>query len=536
MTISGSGNISSSNADWNPSITPNMDKKSVPPDKEVGAQGELISGLGADYAVESNLGASKFRKTQNRHSSSARDRLKGTPSRSSASVRGFLQGFGTRASRISARRAEAAGEGASMLPSDLEMVNVKKNRISPEMQGFFLEASGFANQSFSTRGLKEESLGLTHLNGIEGVTNLVALTGPVRKAVNTDDSIVNAWTVSRLGGEMVSRLLDPNAESSSLLRRAALLTHEGTIDLADLETLAELSYFKDVEEMTTPKGDYTKDLFSMQWADDIEGQKLEKETMSEAEASEMIAQMMASVMTSGSPVVVFTPLGQNDVITKFPAPRISGTLAFVYTDDQLKIGAQSDKGSEMVSQSMNFSETLRVDFSTELGKEAINRFPLDIPAEQNNSASFGFLSHIAEAVPSSSEQGWSFSGDLSDQTQSSIVSSAYLFSSNQGMALMALSPRSMDDYEKALEFHKGPGGPPDPLIYQYRNIAVDPAIVLNPPKVFASSSKLQVQGKPETASVHDDGGGASSGDRHDEEQKENKPSDKDGAGEMTSEV
>ena len=91
------------------------------------------------------------------------------------------------------------------------------------------------------------------------------------------------------------------------------------------------------------------------------------------------------------------------------------------------------------------------------------------------------------------------------------VSSAYLFPAERGVAFLAPTPVSLDEYKYEIDHHKGPGGPPDPLIYQYRNVAIDPPLVLRPPQPFTYSSRFVVQGKPEASSVHDDGGGFSGG-------------------------
>lgn len=59
------------------------------------------------------------------------------------------------------------------------------------------------------------------------------------------------------------------------------------------------------------------------------------------------------------------------------------------------------------------------------------------------------------------------------------------------------------------------------MIYQYRNVAVDPAIIFQSPSPFSVSSRFSVQGKPEAVAVYnDDQEEAAGGNRDSDEGKD----------------
>ncbi|EPP37159.1 hypothetical protein CP8484711_1042A, partial [Chlamydia psittaci 84-8471/1] len=142
MAISGNSSISPPGPDkWDPAIMGKQPESLSGPKESIFSETKeasvkkqeamIQSGASANYETELQINEGKYRKALEQASSSPKSKLRGAFSKVRASVQGFLSGFGTRASRISARRAEADGEGRSMLPSDMEMVSKKGNRISP---------------------------------------------------------------------------------------------------------------------------------------------------------------------------------------------------------------------------------------------------------------------------------------------------------------------------------------------------------------------------------------------------------------------
>lgn len=102
-----------------------------------------------------------------------------------------------------------------------------------------------------------------------------------------------------------------------------------------------------------------------------------------------------------------------------------------------------------------------------------------------------------------------------------VIHSAYHFFTERGSSLLIAPPVSTSSYRHLLQEHKGPGAPPDPLIYQYRNVAIDPPLILRSPQSFASAEKISIQAKPEIAPVHDDDS------RQQQEDSSDQDSDKD---------
>ncbi|WP_348663998.1 hypothetical protein [Chlamydia vaughanii] len=553
MAISGNSNISPSGPNnWDPSIS-GKQPEPLPGAKESVFSGTkaassskqealVKSGATANYETDLTINEGKYKKTQEKASSSPKSKLRGAFSKVRAGVQGFLSGFGTRASRVSARWAEANGEGRSMLPSDMDIVKKKGNRISPEMQGFYLDASGFTGTSSDISKLSLESLQATSLStpllsaSREDIsaseTSSVASFGSFQMARSVTPETVNSWTVSRLGGEMVSTLLDPNIETSSLLRRASVVGNEGMVDLSNLDQ-ATLS--TDMRSASASKN--TKIIDSGRDAGTVEEITVDasgvlKESAEEAEKKEVssdvlkeqmaLAKMRASLLASGVPVSVYasSESGWASSATSFPPPKISGTISQNYSDTSKHVspGIADSKGDTHFSpleKSMGMVKSLP---TSESRSENSYRFPEDpvsradsmLPSEGASSFS---ETKVAERVffPVPEENPSPEYVASAMDTGSDTISSSYLFSSHQGMALLAPLPRSTSEYKEHLEKKKGPGGPPDPLIYQYRNVSIDPPLVLRPPQPFASSSRFSVQGKPEAASVHDDGGGAGGG-------------------------
>ncbi|EPP35700.1 hypothetical protein CP10139811_0067 [Chlamydia ibidis] len=554
MSISGNNNIGPSNLNnWDPAIVEKQAsalsdsrktefvETSSTSVKKHEAVAESSSGLLANY--ESDLAINKGKYDRAQASTSARSKFRGAFCKIRASLQGFLSGFGTRASRVSARRAMDNGEGMSMLPSTMDMVKKKGNRISPEMQGFYLDASGFGGSSSSIAHVKLENLSSTSFSRHQDtalapitssqLSSIVAFSGQRKDISPITDATVTAWTIERLGGEMVPTLLDPNAETSSLLRRASGIENEGMVDLSDLEH-EHSSTDMSVSRLKGVKSSESKDANKEEAIH--EGSGILEESAREAEKKESrddllkdqmaIAKMMESIVSSNTYGTIYLGSGQSiwsgGSVTQFPAPKISGTIIqSVPKKTHKAVGIESSDPSTVFSPNYN-EDIKRVNYS--VGSERTEneyRFPKEIGTDVftntkqiQSSTQFRSRENISQnfsLVPEKSPLPKYDASAIS--AGSDTISSSYMFLSHQGVSLLAPLPKSNEEYKIDLQKHKGPGAPPDPLIYQYRNVAIDPPLIFNPPKVFASSSRLGIQGKPGAADVHNDAGSNSgSGD------------------------
>ncbi|SGA17453.1 hypothetical protein [Chlamydia abortus] len=552
MAISGNSSISPPGPDkWDPAIMGKQPESLSGPKESIFSetkeasvkQQEAIiqSGASANYETELQINEGKYRKAQEQASFSPKSKLRGAFSKVCASVQGFLSGFGTRASRISARRAEADGEGRSMLPSDMEMVSKKGNRISPEMQGFYLDASGISDSSSDISMLSLESLCSTSLSSLSAPrddisaaeTSAVVSFGAFHTArTSVTESTVNAWTINRLGGEMISTILDPNIETSSLLRRASSVGNEGMIDLSDLENRSLSTDMRAEGSKNTKIIDSGRDAGRVEDLD-LEGSGILETSAKEAEKKESredllkdqlaLAKMMESLLSSGVPTSVYVPFttSWSGGSSSFPPPKFSGTVAQSYHNksEHVPVGISKNPGHtdfSSIDRSRHIVEasSLSIDHSESRYRFPRNPVPEDyLPnLSQDGSASFSALSNTEAVFFPIPEENSSPKYEASAEfTGYDTISSAYLFPAHQGISLLAPLPRSLSEYKDQVEKRKGPGAPPDPLIYQYRNVAIDPPLIFRAPQPFASSSRLGVQGKPEAASVHDDGGGSGGG-------------------------
>ncbi|ACZ33308.1 conserved hypothetical protein [Chlamydia pneumoniae LPCoLN] len=550
MAVSGGGGIqpSSDPGKWNPALQgeqaegPSPLKESIFSETKQASsaakQESLVrSGSTGMYATESQINKAKYRKAQDRSSTSPKSKLKGTFSKMRASVQGFMSGFGSRASRVSAKRASDSGEGTSLLPTEMDVALKKGNRISPEMQGFFLDASGMGGSSSDISQLSLEALKSSAFSGARSLSlsssesSSVASFGSFQKAIEPmSEEKVNAWTVARLGGEMVSSLLDPNVETSSLVRRAMATGNEGMIDLSDLgqeEVSTAMTSPRAVEgkvkvsSSDSPEANPTgiPNSNTLERAEKEAEKQESREQLSEDQM--MLARAMAGLLTGAAPQEVLSNSVWSGPSTVFPPPKFSGTLPTQRSGDKSK---HKSPGIEKSTNHTNFSPLREGTVKSAEVKslphpESMYRFPKDSIVSREEpeavvkestafknpeNSSQNFLPIAEESVfPKESGTGGALGSDA--------VSSSYHFLAQRGVSLLAPLPRATDDYKEKLEAHKGPGGPPDPLIYQYRNVAVEPPIVLRSPQPFSGSSRLSVQGKPEAASVHDDGGGGNSG-------------------------
>ncbi|ANH79075.1 hypothetical protein [Candidatus Chlamydia sanziniae] len=504
-------------------------------------EGLVRSGSTGMYETESQINKAKYRKTQDTTATSTKARLRGAFSKMRASVQGFLSGFGSRASRVSARRAEAKGEGASLLPTDMEVATKKGNRISPEMQRFFLDASGMGGSSSDISMISLESLKSSKFSPLvfneeisaSEASSIASFGSLQRTETPVTEEKTNMWTLVRLGGEMVSFLLDPNVETSALVRRAMFTGNEGMVDISNLDQ-------QEISTAMTPIGLGTKKVkvaFSDSTLDptntqggmgashkttSLENAALQiakKDSQSQLlEDQALLARAMAGILASSTTGTTFTPLGLlgPSSSTKFPAPKFSGTLAYSSKDKPKHKSISIEK----VNTSLHFSSfhkeqrSIRTPSQSSWHTEGRYRFPKKTKSEDifsitkdvvrttefyspdNSSRSF---------LPVSKESITSIRDGFGDVSGNDAISSSYHFLAHRGVSLMAPLQRSIETYTKELEKHKGPGAPPDPLIYQYRNVAVEPPLVLHSPRPFMSSSRFSVQGKPEAATVHDDG-------------------------------
>ncbi|WP_201457150.1 hypothetical protein [Chlamydia sp. 17-3921] len=567
MSISSGGNVSGS-GNIDPAFLgrqedPSIGKKSALSETSSTAiekqEGVVKSGAMASYGTELQVKEAKYRETQKKSSTSSKNRLKGTFSRVKAGVQGFLKGFGSRSSRISARQAEARGEGSSMLPTDMAFAKKKGNRVSPEMMGFFLDSVNMGESSSDISMLSLDSLKSSSLRSyppdenidVSETSSKTSFGSFQRAATPFNEETTNLWTRARLGGEIVSSLLDPNAETSSLVRRSVSAV-EGMLDISNIKK-EEASTA--MEPLSSPYSTRSKNILTTQSSDPepieednktVSSHKLMEDTMKaedkkrsreqQQEDQEMLARAMAGLLlksTSGG-VYVATGSPWSSPSTKFPPPKISGIVS------HRSLSRKSNKVPEEGRKtSSDFSSSRKLGRSTmDIPKEAFHssestyrfsenfRNPDDpFRKEEVKASEFSLsesVSRSSSPVPLDStfprESG--IGGPLGNDA----VSSLYQFDSQRGVSLLAPTLRSVKEYKDLLEEHKGPGGPPDPLVYQYRNISVEPPIIFRSPLPYGGSSRSAIQGKPEASGVHDDGGGR--GGFSNQKQKEERESSK----------
>ena len=543
MSVFGSGNVSPATPDFDPSILMGRQAASTNAAKEASGasqaketsaaeqQALISSGAETDYITDLQQAEGKYKKTLDKTSKSPKAKLKGNFSKVRAGTKGFLIGFGTRASRISARKAEANGEGMSMIPSQMEYVKKKGNRVSPEMQNFYLGASGLWSTTSGVSSITENRLGATSLSAISSVATLhdpvsveklsaseittLASFNPTVRAASLNEQTINAWTEARLGGEMVSTLLDPNIETSSLLRRAPSVGNEGMVDVSDMSNQTASASMEGLVNSV------------VQDPTSLEEEK-KKEQLSLEEMAAM-AKMMAALLSSGQGMAFFVASSTEGLgATQFPEPKFSGTIPHHFAKKERK-GELWEDSSRLGSISFNAQEKTSAVFlpTTSLHEEASYRFPLgeapwdvnELPFAVQHSASFIEQNANTEQdlIQDESTGMISVSAEIVGQDT---ISSAYQFPSHLGMAVLAPIPISTEDYQTIVEHRKGPGGPPDPLIYQYRNVAVDPAIIFTAPSPFSVSSRFSVQGKPEVFAAYDDSQESAGDNRGDKEQEQ----------------
>lgn len=536
MSVSGSGNVSPSGANWDPNIMGKSTDASHEPQEgrslNTFDQGSLttsssqafaLSGAAFDYESEVQINESKYKKTQDK-TLSVKNKLRGQFSKAQASVRGFLSGFGSRASRVSARKAEIKEGGRSYLPSNTEIVNSKGNRISPELRSFYLQASGVNSQpvdiqtlSYRPTAVHSFSSSSFHPVDIQGIDlhSLNALLMASHKTQLHEDTI-NLWLMARLGGEMISILLDPNVETSSLLRRASTVGNES---LDDLVLMSRNSIGSQIARRSLPNEDdgvkqSENSSASTQKTETSEKTEVKKEGKDDASEKLLGLSKMASLLLATPSSETFTPYSLVSVDSgKTFAPVSSSSIIRTFKSKHQPLGIAKRSSQASFYSSTNQQTQVVVRTSEALRMESPYRFPLnqeDVTAVQRRNDVSSFIvvernSDVAYSLPHTSLIYMQYNASAEDLNGEIIISSFH-FSVERGVSLLPEAPVSAQKYLNLLQAHKGPGAPPDPLIYQYRNVSIDPPIILRSLQPFASSSRLQVQGKPEAASVHDDSG------------------------------
>lgn len=425
-----------------------------------------------------------------------------------------------------------------MLPSDMEMVEKKGNRISPEMQRFYLDASGFTSSSLSLPDLSEQGVRSTSFVSplASGrAASLPALFSSMStfyaKHREVTPHVVHSWTEKRLGGEMISKLLDANVETASLLRRSSSILHEGMVDLSDLHNQdlstamqpyaaspqERKSLSSEKENKAEPQQPKVVDTsYSSSLLAKNEEKREENEDMMQEQMA--LARMMTSLLTTGDhstyiPVnAQWSPSG-----TKFPAPKISGSIPKSYGEKgkHSRYHAQRSSSSHQDTESTVSFSSPSFSVHTQAYGEGAYRFPREVVSSGGSVAHYADIQQASYSTSMRGEEEGEVPAEYpplhesipKGLSHSYTVSSSYLFPSQQGTATLAPLSRSMDEYKRQVEKTKGPGAPPDPLIYQYRNVSVDPPLVLRSPQPFLSSSRFVIQGKPEASAVRDDGRG-----------------------------
>ncbi|SPN73475.1 hypothetical protein C10C_0302 [Chlamydia serpentis] len=550
MAVSSGGGIqpSSDPSNWSPALQGKQAPGLSAPEESIFSETTRASSVNEEnlvrsgstgmYATETEINKAKYRKTQDRTSNSPKSRLRSTFSKMRASLQGFMSGFGSRASRVSAKRASDNGEGMSLLPTNMDVATKKGNRISPEMQGFFLDASGFGGSSSDISSLTLNSLqssqfssGISSKSSSSSEASSVVSFGSLQRALMPmNEQKVNAWTAARLGGEMISFLLDPNVETSSLVRRAMATVNEGMVDLSDLareEVSTAMPPFKasqgkvkssssDSSE-SIPEGTQALDSNTLEKAQKEAEKKKSRDDITEDQI--MLARAMASLLVGGKSGEIYSiDSSWFSPSTKFPAPKFSGTISAQSSGDKPKNKSLGIKRKDSQTHFNPIKESKPQNASIENLSHTENRyrFPREQQAsgtvskpQQKESTAFKNPENSSQNFfPVSRQSVLPIASGLGGPLGSDAVSSSYHFLTERGISLLAPTPRSTHEYKDKVEAHKGPGAPPDPLIYQYRNVAVEPPIILRSPQPFSGTSRVSVQGKPEASSVHDDSGGS----------------------------
>ncbi|WP_213319031.1 hypothetical protein [Chlamydiifrater volucris] len=507
-----------------------------------------------EHFSETQLNKRKLEKTHEKMG--AFSKLKQSMNKMKSGMKAFLSGFGSKGASVSMKKAKASGEGTSLIPSDIPESYGKSSDMSPRMMDFYLDASGMPR---SGEGGIEFNPYVTQISSDFGISNpifdhksisledvaasssLFSSSKPVMRPDNPE-LIYSSWTAKRLGGEAISKLIDPNTETSSLLRRSPLLGMDGTIDfvLPDAKTTSSASFSRHLvssdervgeissrgEEVTLETGEAVEELSENEQKKDL-AEKITKEQIENQKAKEKL--LLSAIPPGGFPYVGNTSSFSSGGFYKFRLPKGSGSQnssgvlgkEVHLREDGFDIHKSSGKSKKFSSRVVD-NDALEIEKKEDSWSS--QRFK---HLENTNSSSSNFRykeENFLEHSIAVSGGSISFSRNSSEvplERTSAITCSSYLFSSCQGMAFQLPPPKSKSEYIKELNDIPGRNSPPDPLIYQYRNVAIDPALVLKPHTPYGEgSSKMSIQGKPEAASAHNDSGDDNNDRQKQEERRE----------------
>ncbi|WP_213357771.1 hypothetical protein [Chlamydiifrater phoenicopteri] len=504
-----------------------------------------------EHFSEAQLNKRKLEKTQEKMG--AFSKLKQSMNKMKSGMKAFLSGFGSKGASISAKKARDSGEGTSLIPSEIPESFGKSADVSSSMMDFYFDASGMARSEYESIDTDMRSTQSSSFFGIdnpifdhsalslEEVEASSVLFAPTKPTISPDDVdvVYSSWTSQRLGGEVVSKLMDANVETTSLLRRSPLLAMEGMVDFAapELRTASATSFSRKIspsndelveemsarnEEVTLETGEAVEELSENEQKKDI-AEKITQEQIENQKAKEKL--LLNASLLGGGPYLASSSSFSSSGFYKFRLPRGSGNESSpgvlgkevrVREDgfDIHKSGMKSQKFSSKVVD----NDTLKIEKT--LTPLTFKRYE-SLGESSSSSSDFRYREEsFLERPIKINTRSSSFSDNRQErplERKSAITCSAYLFSSCQGMAFQLSPPKSKAEHLKELNDIPGRNSPPDPLIYQYRNVAVDPALVLRPHSPYGEgSSKMSIQGKPEAASAYND----SSDDNNDRQKRE----------------
>lgn len=504
----------------------------------------IDSGVLADYLSESQVSQGRYENL-----GSGTKSLKFPTSRVKSESKAFSSSFGSRKSRASANRSKYRGDGIASLPSTLPMVQ-GRNKLSPEMQSFYLSASGLRNsdtdmvqiQDYDQVNTSDHSLGVSHLSPLHGLELEVLLPSLDQNSlheyiashssvhqevidVHQLDHKCDMWTIARMGGEEVSVLLDANVESSSLIRRAT------TIDtnILQLDSSYDDGGFVSFDSIDTS---YQGSANTSKDSEVVDGETHE-DANSELEGDIIMNWMfLESVPPGGFPVLAGLGVFGADSKRLFDIDT-SKTVSSSYVFSSRSRAPQKEKMTSSFPPS-DVSDT-RLDAPRYIqessepvydrGLWGVSSHSLNMDEHARNNMEIGvsrFVYHVNSHNDSYDPREFSFvfskknydvnipAGNQDQPAKNEAVptiSSSFHFSSQSGSAMLFDLPESLDDYKVRLDRTPGRHAPPDPLVYQYRAVGIDPPIILNPPGGAWASSRLVVMNTPEAEGVYEDSSG-----------------------------
>ncbi|MEG2670634.1 MAG: hypothetical protein RR927_00345 [Victivallaceae bacterium] len=475
----------------------------------------IRSSIGAEFLSDSELGLCKFNKAQESASSSGK--LKLTSNKSRSSRKAFMAGFksaGTRRSYsdpgISGDK-KTKGDGRVLLPSDV-LESRKPKFFSPQTASLLFEGIGVPNVETWKEDPFKKSSEFLSTGASVSVPHLVSYFEALSRTSSLE-SVRNSWTTDYMrGGELGSLTLNFPEESALASRVQEPTTIEESSDVSDLLT----SFPEPTERQSSPISSEKKEQALIKEmllrGDETNNQK---DAQGEIDEDETVEELMKQLLLSGMPPGGFPLVG---------GETVSGTWSGA-SSSEFRIPSNNQASLPTIYSSGKLSERA-TSYPTTLPLVTGLMQPTRINEQQGNTKSDGvinesksgleqtsvssFLGEERISNPSmSSDYGKSDEKSSKNQDVTLLTSSIFAFGSSSGMSVSLENNNVTEKIDLSIGDRNkdGKGGPPNPLVYQYRSISIDPPIILRNP-VYVSDSRHTLSGKP---SVIEAGGDYSQG-------------------------